>query len=142
MSQRHQMFIDGQWVDSTSGEWYEDLNPYTGEPFAIVASGGAQDAKLALDAAAKTFPSWAAAAPSDRRRVLLKAADLLEDQQEEIASLLTKETGSIRKWAGFQISRSIGTLREAASHVHRVTGEVLPSDEPGRFSMVLRQPVG
>ena len=64
MARDYKMYIDGQWVDALDGEVYEDLNPYTGEVFAKVASGKRADAKLAVDAAAAAFPAWSQTSPA------------------------------------------------------------------------------
>ncbi len=142
MSSTYDLYIDGTWTRSASGEYFDDLNPYTGEVYARVAAGGAEDTRRAIDAAQAAFPAWAATSPSDRRKVLLAAADLLEERQAEIADILCAETGALTSWGHFQTHVTAGILRECASHVHRVTGEVIPADLPGQFSMTLRQPVG
>jgi len=61
------MYIDGKWVDSSSGDTFEDLNPYTGEVYANVPAGNVDDAKSAIDAAKTAFPEWAATPPAARR---------------------------------------------------------------------------
>lgn len=136
------MFIDGAWVDALDGGTFQDLNPYTGAAFATIAGGTASDAKRAVDAAEAAFPEWSATPPSARRAILLKAADLLEARMGDVAATLTEEAGATVPWAGFQVFLTTNILREAATHVHRVTGEVIPADLPGQFSMALRQPVG
>ena len=142
MARAYQMYIGGEWVDAAGGGTFDDLNPYTGDVFATVAGGGAVDATRAIDAAQAAFPEWAATGPSTRRAILLKAADVLDARAGDVAATLTAETGATVPWAGFQTFLTAGILREAASHVHRVTGEIIPADLPGQVSMTLRQPVG
>ena len=142
MARAYQVHIGGEWVDAADGGTFDDLNPYTGEVFATVAGGGAADATRAIAAAQAAFPEWAATGPSTRRAILLKAADVLDARAGDVAATLTAETGATVPWAGFQTFLTAGILREAASHVHRVTGEIIPADLPGQVSMTLRQPVG
>ena len=142
MDRRYQMYIDGKWVNAVSEMFFDDYNPFTGEIYARVANGGEGDAKRAIDAASKAFPSWAATTPSEKRALFLKAADLLEKRKDEIALLLAEETGAAIIFGTFQVLLGIETFREAALQVHRVTGKVIPSELAGSFSLVLRQPVG
>jgi acyl-CoA reductase-like NAD-dependent aldehyde dehydrogenase len=142
MCKTYRMLVNGSWVDALGGAWFDDLNPYTGEVFGKVAAGGADDTRRAIDAAAAAFPGWAATSPSERRRVLLKAADLLQARGSEFAAALTDETGATVNWARFQTHLAGAILMECASQVHRVTGQVIPADLPGQFSMTVRRPVG
>lgn len=142
MSKEYRMYINGEWVNAVSGKTFDDYNPFTGEVFAKVANANKDDAKRAIDAAAAAFPAWAATPPAERAMHFLKAAEVLEKRQEEIARILTEETGATFGWGMFQTTLTPGMLREAASQVHRVTGEIIPADQPGAFFMALRQPVG
>ncbi|HUS70178.1 MAG TPA: aldehyde dehydrogenase family protein [Anaerolineae bacterium] len=142
MSKEYKTYINGAWVAAADGTTFDDYNPYTGEVYAKVAGGRAEDARRAVDAAAAAFPSWSATPPAARAMHFLKAADILERRTEEIAGILTEETGATFGWAMFQCSLTPGMLREAAAQVHMVTGQIIPADLPGAFFMALRQPVG
>lgn len=142
MSDNAQMFIDGRWVDARDGAVYEDMNPYTGEVYARVASGGAEDARLAVDAAHRAFPTWAATTAEERRDLFLKAAEIMERRVPDFAEALTQETGAVRFYAGVQAHSGVGLLKEAAAQTHEVEGKILPSDTRGLVSMAWRQPVG
>ena len=142
MAREHRMYVNGEWVDAADGKTFDDFNPYTGEVYASVAGGREADANRAVDAAAAAFPGWSATPPEARRAYFLKAADILERRREEIAGILTEETGATLGWAMFQCSLTPGMLREAAAQVHMVTGQIIPANLPGAFFMVLRQPVG
>ncbi len=139
---QYQMYINGEWVNAMDHEFYDDLNPYTGEVFAKVPSGKRADIKRAIDSAVAAFPSWSHTLPAERQALFLKAADLLEKKREEIVSILADETGCTFGFAMFQTMFTPGLLREAAAQVHQVTGEIIPADLPGAFHMAIRQPVG
>lgn len=142
MSQNYQMYIGGEWVNALNGETFEDYNPYNGEVFANVPRGKREDATRAIEAAAAAFPEWAAAPPSLRRSLFLKAADIFEKRQDELVRVVAEETGSTIGIAMFQMHFVPGLFREAAAQAYSVTGEIIPADYPGAFFMALRQPAG
>jgi aldehyde dehydrogenase (NAD+) len=142
MVKEFKMYIDGEWISPSDGEFYDDFNPYTGEVFARVASGKRGDAKRAVEAASAAFPAWSHSLPSERQRLFLKAADVLEKKKDEVITVLAEETGCTFGFAMFQASFTPGLLREAAAQAHQTNGEIIPSDLPGAFYMAIRQPVG
>ncbi len=139
---KYQMFINGQWTDAVSGEYYEDYNPYTGEVFAEVANGGAEDAKLAIDAAAAAFPAWKDTPAVEKRKLLIKAAEILESRSNEFAAVIRDETGGTLPLCFAQLRDAPEFLREAASQVHDVHGQIFPSESPDTVNMMWRQPMG
>jgi aldehyde dehydrogenase (NAD+) len=142
MTREYKMYINGDWVGALDNQVYDDLNPYTGEVFARVASGKRADAKRAVDAAAAAFPAWSQTLPAERQALFLKAADILESKKDEIVTILAEETGTTFGFAMFQAGFTPALLREAASQTHQAIGEIIPSDLPGAFHMAIRQPVG
>jgi len=109
---------------------------------ATVPAGGAEDARDAVKAAETAFGEWCGAPPAERQRVFLKAADVLESRQDEIVSLLARETGCSFGFGMFQMGFVPGLFRQAAGIAYAPIGEVIPSDVPGTFAMGLRNPVG
>lgn len=142
MTKEYQMYIGGKWVGAANNQTFNDYNPFTGEVFAKVPLGKQADATRAIEAAATAFPAWAATPPSVRRKLFLKAADIMESRQDELVRILGEETGSTIGIAMFQMMFVPGLFREAAAQAYSVTGEVIPADYPGAFFMALRQPAG
>lgn len=138
----HQLLIGGEAVAASGGGHVDDICPFSGEVVATVAAAGRADATRAVDAAAAAFDEWAATAPSDRRRLFLKAADLLEARAAEGAKLMTAETGAIGGWGHFNVSLAAEMLREAAAALTQPVGEVLTTSMPGAISLAVRQPAG
>ena len=136
------MYINGEWVEAQDGVVYDNMNPYTQEVYASVAGGSAEDAKLAIEAAHEAFPKWAAVPPGEKRKLLLKAADILESRVEEMAEVLANEAGTCMPFARFQGYNGPEFLREAASQVYRVLGNIIPSEVPNTVSTAMRVPVG
>src|ERR671936_671754 len=141
-SEQRRMYIDGAWSDASGGATFDDMDPYTGEVIARIPAGTREDARRAIDAAHAALYAWWKTPPSEKRRLLLNAADILERRQQEIVKLLASETGATFGWAMFQSGFTPGLLREAASQVSSVSGEILPADLPGAFFMAVRQPAG
>jgi acyl-CoA reductase-like NAD-dependent aldehyde dehydrogenase len=140
--QQQQLLIGGEWVGAKSDRVFEKTDPFTGDPAGASAAAGREDAKAAADAAATAFPEWSSAPPSQRRELLQKGAGLLMERAEEIAGIVTEETGGTFGWGMFNCSLAAGMLNEAAAQVTAVTGEVIPSDVPGLTAMGIRQPAG
>ncbi|WP_245778313.1 aldehyde dehydrogenase family protein [Lentzea xinjiangensis] len=141
-SEIRQLFIGGGSVPALDGRTTVDLNPYTGEAYAVVAAGGAADVTRAVDAAQDAFAEWSASSPSARRRVLLKAADVLEARAAEVVALMAHEVGGVGGWAGFNVALAANVLREAAAAVTQPVGEVLTTETPGQLSLAVREPLG
>jgi vanillin dehydrogenase len=136
------LLIDGKDVAASNGAAFDLLNPVTLEIASRSAAATLEDADRAVAAARNAFPQWSALAPNERRRRLLKAADLMEQRSGEFINVGTAETGGTRGWYGFNVMLAAGMLREAASMTTQIQGEVIPSDLPGNFAMSVRQPCG
>jgi acyl-CoA reductase-like NAD-dependent aldehyde dehydrogenase len=136
------MYIDGKWVDSSSGKTFEDHNPFTGDVYANVPAGNAEDARSAIDAAKAAFPEWSATPPGAKRQIFLKAADVMESRQDELVQAMMEEVGGTIGISMFQMGFVPGLFRMAASAAYDVKGEVIPADHANSFFMALRQPAG
>jgi acyl-CoA reductase-like NAD-dependent aldehyde dehydrogenase len=141
MVDKYKMYIGGEWVDAKGGQTFDDYNPATGELWAQIASGDRADAKAAIDAAHNARTAWADTPHPQRAAYLLKAADVLEQRQQEFAGNLVDETGSWFGKAMFETGYSAGLIRAAAAAVYQVAGEILPSDY-GKINLLVRQPLG
>jgi acyl-CoA reductase-like NAD-dependent aldehyde dehydrogenase len=139
---KQQLLIAGEWTDARSGETYCQTFPFTGEQVGSPAAAGRDDARAAVDAASDAFGEWSRSAPAMRREILNKAADLMMERQQEIAGIVTEETGGVFGWGMFNVGLAAGMLREAAAQAYGLVGEVIPSDVPGKLAMGVRAPAG
>ena len=137
-----QMFIGGVWGGAADRNTYTKTNPFSGAAISRVPAGGRTDVEAAVDAAAAAFPEWSSSAPGMRRGLFLKAAEVLEARREDLARLITEETGGTFGWGMFNCMLSSGILREAAAESYGLIGEIIPSDLPDTRAMAIRQPVG
>jgi vanillin dehydrogenase len=136
------LLIGGKDCDAANKETFERINPVTGETATRAAAATVADCDAACDAAAAAFPAWSAMGPNERRKLLLKAADLLDARAPEFIGYGVAEAGSAPMWYGFNAMLAASMLREAAAMTTQITGEVIPSDVPGLMAMGVRQPAG
>lgn len=137
-----QLILDNQSVPAKSGATFNRSHPDSGEVITSAAAGGVEDAVAAANSAHAAFMSWRNTAPSERRRLLLKAADVLETKTPQFIEVMAAEVGAAALWAGFNVHLAANLFREAASMVTQIQGETIPTDKPGALSMTVRQPVG
>jgi acyl-CoA reductase-like NAD-dependent aldehyde dehydrogenase len=137
-----QLLIDNEDRAALSGGTYDRIDPVTGEVASRAAAGQPDDANVAADAAARAFAQWSATGPGERRKLLLKAADIMDSKTGEFMRLMTTETGATAPWGGFNTMFAANILREAAAMTTQISGEVIPSDKPGTLAMGARQAAG
>jgi betaine-aldehyde dehydrogenase len=139
---RHQLFIDGRFVDSLSGQTLATLNPHDNTPIAHVAMAGRADVDLAVQAAQRAFPKWSRMAAADRGRILLRLADLIEANAEELARLESLDTGHpLRDSRALDVPRTAACYRYFGGMADKFQGETIPV-EAGFLNYTLREPVG
>ena len=136
------LFIGGKEVPAQGERLTEDLDPYTGDVVAKVAAATPSDAERAVDAAWAAFADWAAMPPAERRKLFLRASEILEARADQAAELVTAETGGIAGWGHFNVALAAEMLREASAAATQPIGEVLSTSTPGAISMSVRQPAG
>jgi acyl-CoA reductase-like NAD-dependent aldehyde dehydrogenase len=141
-AKKYQHYIGGAWKDADSGKTFEDYQPYDGKVFAYAAAGNKKDGQLAIEAAAKAYPAWAATTPAQRAALLFKAAEIVRRRRTETAEMLARETGSTISFSTFQMDLVASTLEQAASWAYLPKGEVLQSNLAGTHSIGVRRPLG
>jgi acyl-CoA reductase-like NAD-dependent aldehyde dehydrogenase len=139
---RHQLFIDGEFVDAVSGETLATLNPHDNSVIANVSMAGHADIDKAVAAAQKAFPDWSRMAAADRGRILLKLADLIEANTEELARLESLDTGHpLRDSRNLDVPRTAACFRYFGGMADKFQGDVVPV-EAGFLNYLVREPVG
>jgi acyl-CoA reductase-like NAD-dependent aldehyde dehydrogenase len=137
-----QLVIHNEQLDAEGGAVFERRNPLSGDTVTQSAAAGVADAKRAAESGQRAFATWSQTGPTERRRILLSAADKLEAKVEAISAAMAQEIGASGLWGGFNVFAAANLIREAASLTTQVQGETIPTDKPGVLSMTLRQPVG
>lgn len=141
-TQRVRSYIDGKWTDSRSQEWGEVLNPATGEVLAEVPLEGGEDVMMAVDAAQKAFEGWKNTPPGDRIQYLFKLKQLLEDNFEDLARILTMENGKTLADSRGELRRGIENVEVACGIPMMMQGTMLENISRGIDEMMIRQPIG
>ena len=136
------LIIGGKEVSASSNATADDVSPWTGEVFAKVAAATPADVTAAVDAAAAAFPAWSVMLPYERRKIFLRAADIMEAKAEEAVATMAAEVGGARPWAAFNVELCIEILREAAAAVTQPRGQVLQTQMPGVSSYAKKVPYG
>ncbi|HEX9043866.1 MAG TPA: aldehyde dehydrogenase [Candidatus Limnocylindrales bacterium] len=139
---RTRAFIDGDFVDAASGRTYQVVNPANNRPLADVAACDLADVDRAVTAARRAAPGWAATAPAERKRILIRFADLIDAHAEELALIESLDVGKpIADTRALDVPESAATIRWHAEAIDKLYGQVGPTG-PGAVSMVVREPVG
>ena len=138
-----QLLIGGKWVPAKSGKTFETINPANEEVLALAAEGDKTDVDEAVKAARKAYEEgkWSKIGPHQRSRYLLKIADLIEQNADELATLETLNNGMAISLARGMVAGAVDTFRYYAGWSTKIYGETNPS-EPGMFNYTLREPVG
>jgi aldehyde dehydrogenase (NAD+) len=142
MRRQYQLFIGGEWQDAAGGRTFPDVNPATGETFTRIAAADADTARRAVEAADRAHTEWGELQPAVRAGIVLKAAQIWERRREDLERMLTTETGAVRAKAGFEVGYCVELIRQAASLTYQASGEVAPSNVPGKINYFMRKPVG
>jgi acyl-CoA reductase-like NAD-dependent aldehyde dehydrogenase len=129
------MLLDGASAPAVSGATFDRIDPVTGEVATRAAAAGRDDVETVVASAARAFPGWSATGPNGRRKILSKAADVMEARVEEFIQTMITETGATGPWAGFNVHLAAGMIREAAAMTTQIGGEIIPSDKPGTMAM-------
>lgn len=141
--ERYNLFINGEWVDPVSGEWLDTVNPATGEKLSVIADAGQEDVDRAVKAAREAFENgWKDTSIEERSAILLKIADIIDENAEMLATVETMNNGKpIRETSNLDIPLSSDHFRYFAGVIRSEEGS--SNILQGRYmSLILREPVG
>jgi 1-pyrroline dehydrogenase len=139
---QRKMFVDGEFVDALSGETMEVLNPATGEVIAEVPRAAEEDVDRAVAAAEAAWESWREKTPKDRMELLLKLADVIDENAEEIARLESQNVGKPWWVAVDEPGMMSDNLRFFAGAARNLEGKAAAEYVEGYTSMIRREPLG
>jgi acyl-CoA reductase-like NAD-dependent aldehyde dehydrogenase len=139
---RVSLMIGDRESAAADGRTFDRIDPLTGEVATQAAAATIADAIAAAESASRAFSSWSTTGPSERRALLLAAADIVQSRGEDFAEAMIAEVGASPPWCEFNVRLGAAMLREAAAMTTQITGDVIPSDRPGTLAMTLRQPAG
>ena len=132
--------IDGQWVKGKAR--FDVIDPATGMKLADVADLGPRETKAAITAANQAWPAWRELTAKQRHAILMKWFDLLMANQDDLGRLMTAEQGKPLPEAKGEVAYGASFVQWFAEEAKRAGGETLPTPDPTKRLMVLRQPIG
>ncbi len=138
----NQIFINNKWADAHSRKTFEVLNPYDQSRLLEVADGGTTDTEIAIKAAQEAFESWKKWTAGERSKILRKWHDLIMQNQEDLAVLLTLEQGRPLTESRGEIAYGASFIEWFAEEAKRVYGDTIPGQEVNKRIVILKQPVG
>ena len=132
-------FINGEWVESRSGQAYENRNPAnTDELVGMFVSSGTEDVNAAVDAAKEAYKSWRLVPAPKRAEILYRAAELLLQRKEELSKDMTREMGKVLAETRGDVQEAIDMTYYMAGEGRRLFGQTTPSELPNKFAMSAR----
>jgi acyl-CoA reductase-like NAD-dependent aldehyde dehydrogenase len=139
----HKNFINGEWVESSTGETFENRNPAdTRDVVGIFQKSGKADVNAAVEAAKHAFAKWRLVPAPRRAEIIFRAAEILSERKEEYARDMTREMGKVLNETRGDVQEAIDTAYYFAGEGRRLFGPTTPSELPNKFAMAVRQPIG
>lgn len=139
---REQGYIDGIWCDAKSKDTVEVIDPATNQPIGTVPNMATEEAKAAVDAAAKALPTWRALTAHQRSTLLQRWFQLIQDNKRQLAELMTFEQGKPVTEAEGEITYAASFIEWFAEQGKRTNGEIIPSPSSDKRLMVIKQGIG
>lgn len=141
-NEKYDNYIGGTWVAPTRGEYFDNLSPIDGKPFTKAALSSWEDVELALDAAHNAFPSWSHTSVTERSNILLKIADVMEQNLAYLAAVETVDNGKpIRETTNADIPLAIDHFRYFAGVIRGEESTVSELDST-TVSLNIHEPIG
>ena len=142
-SRVYKNYIDGEWVESTTGESFENRNPAdVRDVVGIFQKSAKADVDAAVAAARQAYTRWRLVPAPRRAELVYRAAEMLIERKEEYARDMTREMGKVIKETRGDVQEAIDTAYYMAGEGRRMFGPTTPSELPNKFAMAVRQPLG
>src|SRR5581483_11382232 len=136
-------FIDGEWVEPSTGETFENRNPADHrDVVGIFPKSGKADVEAAVDAAKRAFKKWRLVPAPKRAEIVYRAGEMLLERKEEYSRDMTREMGKVIKETRGDTQEAIDNAYYMAGEGRRMFGPTTPSELPNKFAMAVRQPLG
>src|SRR2546426_2959582 len=135
-------FIDGRWVDASTGSTFENIDPATGELIANVAKSSTADVDRAIEAARRALDTWRLYPAPKRGEILYRAGEITLRRKDELAREMTREMGKVLAESRGDVQEGIDMTYYIAGEGRRQFGDVVPAELPSKWAMSMRHPVG
>src|SRR5438552_4136787 len=136
-------FIDGEWVEASTGETFENRNPADiRDLVGIFQKSAKADVDAAVEAAKRAFAKWRLVPAPRRAEIVFRAAEILIERKEDYARDMTREMGKVLAETRGDVQEAIDAAYYNAGEGRRLFGPTVPSEMPNKFAMAVRQPIG
>jgi len=136
-------FIDGEWVDASTGQTFENRNPAdTRDLVGIFQKSAKADVDTAVEAAKRAFAKWRLVPAPRRAEIVFRAAEILIERKEDYSRDMTREMGKVLAETRGDVQEAIDAAYYNAGEGRRLFGPTVPSEMPNKFAMAVRQPIG
>ena len=139
---KNQAYVDGQWIDADNGARFPVTNPANGEVVTEVARVGAAETARAISAASTAMTEWARKPAKARAGILRKWFDLMMENQEDLAIIMTAEQGKVLAESRGEIAYGAAFVEWFGEQAKRIDGDVIPGPSPDKRIVCIKQPVG
>ena len=139
---RQQAYINGEWLDADNGQTIKVTNPATGDVIGTVPKMGTAETRRAIEAADKALPAWRALTAKERSAKLRRWFELMIENQDDLARLMTTEQGKPLAEAKGEIAYAASFIEWFAEEAKRVYGDTIPGHQPDKRLIVIKQPIG
>ena len=139
---REQAYVDGMWADADGGQTITVTNPATGAVIGSVPRMGTAETRRAIEAADRALPAWRALTAKERAIRLRRWFELMMENQEDLARLMTLEQGKPLVESRGEIAYAASFIEWFAEEGKRVYGDIIPGHQPDKRVLVLKQPIG
>ncbi|KAL4910934.1 hypothetical protein BDW74DRAFT_142105 [Aspergillus multicolor] len=135
-------FVNGEWVDAESGKTFEIHDPATGKLIGTCPEFSASDTEKAIQAASEAFPKFRTTLARERARMLRRWYQLMVDNAEDLATLITWENGKPLADAKGEVNYAASFFEWFSEEAPRIYGDTIPASVPGNRVITVKQPVG
>lgn len=140
---RFKMLIGSEWVDSSSGETFESINPYTGKTWAVLPSAADKDVDTAVTAARDALDGpWGELTATARGRLVRRLGELVAEYADELALIETTDNGKLLKEMSAQLKAIPGWYEYFGGLADKIEGSVPPDTKPNTFAYTRHEPLG
>lgn len=139
---REACYIDGKWTGADSDQTIDVTNPASGDLLGTIPKMGADETRRAIEAANAAYPAWRARTAKERATILRKWFDLMMENQEDLAKMMTAEQGKPLKESMGEIVYAASFIEWFAEEGKRVYGDTIPQHAPGKRIVVTKEPIG
>jgi succinate-semialdehyde dehydrogenase / glutarate-semialdehyde dehydrogenase len=139
---RQACYVGGKWIEADGGRTITVVNPATGQALGTVPALGQAETRRAIEAANAAYPAWRAMTAKERATILRKLNDLMLENADDLAAIMTAEQGKPLTEAKGEVAYAASFIEWFAEEGKRIYGDTIPQNARGRRIIVLKEPVG